>query len=501
MSDAPLQIEALRRRLQARSPGHPVELIETHISWVLLAGDEAYKLKKPVKLGFLDFSTRDARRRFCDEELRLNRRLAPTLYLDVVPVTGTPEDPEFGAGPAIDHAVRMRRFPAGSLFTERLAAGHLEPALIDALAQRIADFHTAGAGDGTPFGTPDAVESASMQVLAALEAHDGAAALHSVRRWLEDAAPRLRPAWEARRRAGRVRECHGDLHLANVAWFEGEVVAFDCIEFDPSLRWIDVASDVAFVVMDLIAHRRRDLAFRFLDGWLQHTGDHDALGVLRHGLVHRAMVRALVTRLRPSAPRDAGPDYLALARQLAGGGDARLMITHGLSGSGKSFVSQRLLEHVGAVRLRSDVERKRLFRLQATQRSAAVVPGGIYGADANERTFATLCERSRVSLQAGWPTIVDAAFLRVQERASFERLAGELNVPFLILHCHAGLQTLRGRIEHRQAHEHDASEADTSVLERQLGWQEPLTDAERRHAVDVDTEAALDVEAITRHWA
>jgi aminoglycoside phosphotransferase family enzyme/predicted kinase len=499
--EATLEIEALRRHLQARSPGSPVQLIETHISWVLLSSEFAYKLKKPVKLGFLDFSTPQLRQRFCDEELRLNRRLAPNLYIDVVPVTGTTDAPEFGPGPAIDHAVRMRRFPAGSLFSERLAAGRLESTHVDALAQRVADFHLAApvAGEAMPYGTPQAIHSAAMQLLVRLEAHEGADTLRPLRRWLEEAALRLAPTWESRRRTGWVRECHGDLHLANAAMYDGDVIAFDCIEFDPALRWIDVMSDVAFIVMDLMAHERRDLAFRFLDVWLTQTGDHAGLAVLRHGLVYRALVRALVARLRPAGSAS-GPDYLALARRLAAPGDARLALMHGLSGSGKTFWSQRLLERVAAVRLRSDVERKRLFGLKAEQRSADVVPEGIYTPEATERTFATLRERAALSLRAGWPTIVDATFLRQHERTAFERVARDLDVPFAILHCHAPAPELRRRIRHRRMHGHDASEADLAVLEEQLARQEPLDEAQMQQVVDIDTGEPVDIATVEQRW-
>lgn len=501
----PLNIDALRRELQARTPQVPVAVIETHISWVLLAPELAYKLKKPVQLGFLDFGTRQARQRFCEEEVRLNARLAPGLYLDVVPVFGTPGAPSFLPGAAvIDHAVRMRRFAAGALFSEKLAEGRLLPQDIDKLARRIAEFHAGApaAGVSTAYGTPQAIESAVLGVLSALEAHEGAAPLAPLREWLLRQAVALRPVWEERRRGGYVRECHGDLHLANVTEWDGDVVAFDCIEFDPALRWIDVMSDVAFVVMDLLAHERRDLAFRFLDRWLERTGDHAGLAVLRHAVVYRAMVRALVARLRPAGREPAaGADYLACARRSAAPGDPRLLITHGVSGSGKTHVTGRLLELAGAVRVRSDVERKRLFGLQALQRSAGVVADGIYGAQATERTFATLRERARVSLLAGHPTIVDAAFLRRHERASFEALARELQVPFAILHCHAGGGVLRQRVQRRRQEGADASEADVDVLERQLATREPLSARESARAIDVDSSGTVDIEGLWKRWS
>lgn len=496
-----VRIEALQQLLQRGDPNEKVDLIETHISWVLLCGPFAYKVKKPVKLGFVDFSTRDTRRHACEEELRLNRRLAPGLYIDVLPVTGTASQPSLAVvGEPIDYVVRMRRFPAGGLFTERLAAGRLETSHVDRFAELIAEFHLAApvASASSTFGTPQLIESTTLQVLQALEQHDGVPTLARLRRWLEARAPALRAVWERRRQAGHVREGHGDLHLANATLLDDQkVVAFDCIEFDPQLRWIDVMSDAAFAAMDFMAHARRDLAFRFLDGWLERTGDHAGLAVLPGYLVYRAMVRALVARLRPA---EHAPDYLALAHQLAGPGDARLIVTHGVSGSGKTFVTQRLLEKAGAVRVRSDVERKRLFGLRPLERSDRLGPEVIYGAEATAKTYAALRDKARQALQAGFPTIVDAAFLRCHERADFEELARELRLPYTIVHCRADTAELRRRIERRLAGQRDASEADLAVLERQLAFQEALTEAEERHAIEVDTRQPFDVAAVCGQW-
>ena len=331
-------IEALRSHLRATSR-QPVVLIETHISWVLLAGSLAYKIKKPVRLPFVDFSTLASRRRFCDIELQLNQRLAPQIYLEVVPVCGSPEAPRLGGGGApIDYAVCMRRFADGALLSEQLAAGRLHAAQLEQLAQGLADFHAHApcADAASPFGTPAAIVKAAREVIDRLEPHADARAIAVLRAWLAERAHSLEPLWRSRRAAGAVRECHGDLHLANAVQFEGEVLAFDCIEFDPELRWIDVINDLAFLTMDLRAHGRADLAARALDAWLQRSGDLAGLSVLRFYEVCRALVRALVASLR--SPHS-GPDYLACALALTAQTPApRLLITHGLSGCGKSNV-------------------------------------------------------------------------------------------------------------------------------------------------------------------
>ncbi|WP_372524386.1 AAA family ATPase [Piscinibacter sp.] len=480
-------VDALRRQL-------PAELIETHISWVLLTPQFAFKIKKPVRFAFVDFSTLDLRRHCCEEELRLNRRLAPSIYLEVVEIRGTLDDPKFeGSGPLLEVAVKMRRFAPDALFSERLARGTLTPQHLDRLAQRVAAFHRAAprAEADMPYGSAAAIERATGRAYEAVEA-----AAPQLRAWLQAQSRTLRPLWAARRDAGWVRECHGDLHLANIVLLGDDATAFDCIEFDPALRWIDVASDVAFLVMDLLAHRRRDLAFRFLNAWLEDIGDVGSLSVLRYYMVYRAVVRAQVALLR-GASEGAAPDYLALACSLACPGDPRLLITHGLPGSGKSFVSQQLLECAGAIRIRSDVERKRLFGLAPTQRSRSQ---DIYDAATTQRTYEALRSLARSALQAGWPTIVDAANLRRDERAQFRELADALRVPFAILDCEAPIEVLRERVRARELRRDDASEADAAVLERLNSQREPLDDAERTQAIRVDTRTALAPAALAADW-
>jgi aminoglycoside phosphotransferase family enzyme/predicted kinase len=510
-------IHALREQLQAQG-GEPVELIETHISWVLLAGDRAYKIKKPVRLPFVDFSTPALRLHFCELELRLNQRLAPQLYLEVLPVCGTPASPRLGGeGEPIDHAVCMRRFAPGALLSEQIAAGRLQASQIEQLAGALAAFHErAPVADAvSPWGTPEQIVHAARNVLDSLRPLVAAGALDTLCGWLAERERTLSPVWLERRATGAVREGHGDLHLANAAQVGDEVLAFDCIEFDPAMRWIDVANDLAFLTMDLHAHGRSDLAARALDAWLQRSGDFAALRVLRFYEVYRALVRSLVAALRagqlgapdaaapatsPPETADVRPDYLACALAAAQTRPApRLLITHGLSGCGKSTVALQLLERTGAVRLRSDVERKRLFGLGALDRSAARSLD-VYTAEATRRTFDRLADLARIALQAGWPVIVDAAFLRRGERQDFRSLAADLGVPFALLHCHASEAVLRERVAARSAAGNDASEADVAVLQRQLDAHEPLDADERANALDVATDGEVDAAALTARW-
>lgn len=510
------QAAALVRTLQQR---WGARLIETHISWVLLDGVHAWKFKKPVRLSFLDFSELATRRRLCEAELQLNRRLAPTLYLDVLPIGGTPTSPEVGGtGPAIEYVLRMKQFAAGALMSERLAAGTLRPHHIDQLAQCLALFHAqAGkASADSPHGTPQRIVQSAMDVLTGLTQQGHGQACATLQAWLAPQAMALHAIWINRHASGCIVEGHGDLHLANVVILDDEVTAFDCIEFDASLRWIDPFNDIAFLIMDLMAHGRSDLAYRFLSAYLDASGDHEGLPTLHYYLVCRALVRAMVAGL-PGAQVDAAeqtgtaeqarapghkPDYMDLALRLTQPMRPRLLITHGVSGSGKSYQTQGLLEAAGAIRLRSDVERRRLPVCSDVGVDADTDTAQRYSAAATQVVYGRLHALAEVALSAGYPVIVDATFLRQAERARFQQLAQTMSVPFHILHCDAPVGTLRQRIHTRLARGDDPSQADEAVLTKQLQTQDPLTPDELRSTIrlQADDDSLLSSEALLARW-
>jgi uncharacterized protein len=485
-------IAALRDPRCYPHPVGAVELVETHISWVLLAGDCAYKVKKPVRLPFLDFSTLQARRHYCEEELRINRRTAPELYLDVLPIVQTAGGPSFvGAGALVDYAVRMRRFPADALADTLARRGALGPAQADSLAQAVAGFHASlpATVPAEGFGTAAQVIApalANFDQVAALPAAAGSLAeLARLRAWTAQECERLAAVFDARRAAGFVRECHGDLHLGNVAFLGARAVPFDGIEFDPALRWIDVMSEIAFLVMDLFGHGLPALAWRLLNACLEASGDYEGLAVFRFYLVYRAMVRAKVALLRGDA---AGfGSHLALAASLAVPARAAILAMHGLSGSGKTTVSQALVERIGAVRLRSDVERKRLHGLAASARSASAPGAGLYDAAAGERTYSRLASLAASAVGSGYSAVVDAAFLRREDRDRFRELAAGLRADFLTISCEAPDAVLRERLARRAAQASDASDAEAAVLERQYASHHPLTRDEAAAAICVST--------------
>jgi aminoglycoside phosphotransferase family enzyme/predicted kinase len=419
---------------------------------------------------------------YCKEELRLNRRFAPDLYLEVIPLLGSEEHPRFhGGGTAIDHAIKMRQFPQSALLDRILAAGELTPPRIDSIAREVAGFHLANHADAPPgMGDPKHILQQAMDNFEQIRERDEgslrefhANTLAALQNWSVATFAQLGPLLESRRQAGFIRECHGDLHLGNMAWLDEHPVFFDCIEFSPELRWIDIISDLAFAVMDIHDHGRPELARRFLNVWLEQTGDYEGLAVLRWYLVYRAMVRAKVARLRRLTDASFN-GYLTLAERFTQPAPTWLLITHGYSGSGKTTLSQQVLEHTGAIRIRSDIERKRLFGLSPLDHSHSPTDQGIYTPEAHRMTFQRLETLARTIIQAGYPVIVDAAFLKRGERDAFHALADELSVPFLILELETDEAELRHRVSARARSGSDASEATLAVLERQLQFAERI---------------------------
>jgi len=483
----PLISALLQPALYPHQPA-TVTLVQTHISWVLLAGDFVYKVKKPVRMTFLDFSTLALRHQACQDELRLNQRFAPDIYLDVVALYNTVQAPRFDAvGEPIEYAVRMRRFDDANRLDRVCALGALLPGHLTDLAQSLAAFHASAAvaPARASWGSPDKVLAPARDnfadLLAALPDASWQARVQALQAWTDAQGAQLAPLIAQRKQAGCVRECHGDLHLANLVLIDQRVRMFDCIEFNADLRWIDVLSDVAFVYADLLAHNAAGLASWFVNEVLGRSGDYPAAGLLRFYAVYRAMVRAKVAALRYQQSGDDGAlvlAQLALAERLIAPRPPCLLITHGLSGSGKTFVTDQWLQSDAGdntLRLRADVERKRLAGLSAQARSGSGLNSGLYAPDAHARTYKHLRERAAQLLQAGWSVVVDATFLKHADRASFQALAQAQGARFGIIAPQATPKQLRQRIVARSAQGSDASEATLAVLEQQLLSVEPLT--------------------------
>ena len=482
--------------------GHPtrdIQVIETHISWVILTGEYAYKIKKPVDLGFLDFSTLERRRASCEEELRVNRRTAPEWYLDVVPIAATPAGAHVGQEPAVEYAVRMRQFPHNARLDRCLQQGRIGAGEVRRLAATIAAFHAKLRGRDSA--DPDyEVERASrparnnfIHLDPASFSDEAQQRLAVIESWTLQQAATLAPVFGDRAKTGAVRECHGDLHLENLLYIDGRFVPFDAIEFDPGLRWIDVANDIAFLTMDLLARDREDLAHTLLNAWLEETGDYDSLAVMRYYLVYRSMVRAVVLSIRQAQGGSRSPAegsfrqgaerYVRLAADWVDTPAPVLYLMHGFSGSGKTWHSEHLVASLPALRVRSDLERKRLPDLRESQRVTGSIDSGLYGRDVTERTYQRLAHCCETGLRSGFDMIADAAFLHRWQRDLFHDLARRCGAGLVILDCAAPTGVLRERVKERAKAHSDASDAGPAVLEHQLARHDPLSEAERRAAV------------------
>ena len=492
---------------------HPVDgfqIIETHISQVILTGQYAYKIKKPMDFGFLDFSTLARRKHFCEEELRLNRRLAEPLYLEVLPITGTPEQPVIGGeGEPFEYVLKMRQFRQNQLFDQQQESGELKPELLSSLAQQVASFHDSlePLAEDKPLGTPEAVYAAMQenfdQIRPMIDDQALLNQLDNLEAWTQTTFERHRDLIAQRRSDGFVRECHGDLHLANITVYDGKVTVFDCIEFSEPFRWIDVINDLAFLLMDLESRREPALANLVLNTYLEYRDDFDALPLLPLYKAYRALVRAkiaLFTMANPALNEQEKEallkryrDYAQLAEDYSSIPNRYLLATVGLSASGKTCVSAAMAQELGLIRLRSDIERKRLHGLAPLENSKSPTGGNLYSTEANERTYQRLAKLASGLLSAGLPVIIDAACLKVSERALFSAVAESQGVPFALIHCEAPEDLRKQWVRKRKG---DASEATEELLDAQKNWFEPLTPEEQTHTAHLHTDKEYVAEAI-----
>ena len=483
------------------------QCIETHISWVIVAGEFAYKLKKAVRFDFLDYSTIESRCFFCHEEVRLNQRLAPTLYLGVVSIRSSPESAMIDveeAGEIIEYAVKMRAFSQDALWRHRITHQGITETEVDALARKLGAFHVTAAAAPleSAWGGLDVIREAMEQNLSTIQ---GLIDTESDRQkfdvlwaWKSTQLSVLGAVFESRKSRGFIRECHGDLHCGNVLSLEGRVDAFDCIEFNDSLRWIDVLSDLAFILMDMQCHGAAALAARLLNTYLDVTGDYEDLAVLRYYLTYRALVRCKVyllptVQLAPKTEalavcKSQASVYLSYAAQCTAPGSPVLMILHGFSGSGKSTLARTLVGILGAVQIASDVERKRLHGLDPLQDTASIA-SVLYSTESTQKTYDRLYALASCIVSAGFSVIVDAAFLKMEERRRFALLADSLRVPFYLVDVRATEDTIRRRLAERNKLKNDPSDANHTVLTRQLAFLEGLSDEERKHVMVVDTDS------------
>ena len=481
-----------------------LELLETHISWVILTGTFAYKIKKPVDLGFLDFTTLALRHHYCLRELELNRRFADALYLDVVAITGSRAEPVIGGdGEVLDYAVKMRQFDSHFLADELARRGALSDTLIKQMAQTLAGFH-----QQFPPASPDSTTSSVDRFFSAasqnftqineyrLQSHD-ATLLNTCTRWMKRQQRDNTEIMQSREQRGFIKECHGDCHLGNIAVLDGKITLFDCIEFNDAFRVMDTLAEAAFLTMDLQARNLDAQARLFLNSYLEYRDDYSGLPLFNMYRSYYATVRAKVDLL--SAPASATIEvskashpnfcrYLKLAHSFTQKTKPILVLMHGLSGSGKSYLAERLLKGFNAIRIRSDVERKRLFGIPFEQSGREVKE--LYSSETSRRTFERLLILSGKVIASGFSCIVDATFLSRSSRYPFLEWAERTGMQVLIIDCQSDDATIVSRLNARSEQGDDPSDADVAIYQRQKRSAEPFSAIEQQHVISVQTDQA-----------
>lgn len=480
-----------------------VRLVETHISWLFLTGRFVYKVKKPVNFGFLDFTALEGRRHFCHEEVRLNRRLSPDVYLGVVEVVRRGgRYALYGAGEVVDYAVRMRQLPGDRWLSVLLERGQAGEAEVRRVARRIARFHrSAETGpEVTRTGALETVRFNAEENFRQTEPYIGRTLdrplYERVRAYTRAFLEVREPLFRRREREGRIRDGHGDLHAAQINLEDG-IAIIDCIEFNTRFRYGDVAADLAFLAMDLDRHGRPDLERVLVEEWVRETGDRGALEVLPYYKCYRAYVRGKVESFRldepglPEAERTAAGErarrYFALAGEYARLRGPALLLTAGLMGTGKSTLARGLAEALGARLLSSDVVRKELAGIPPEEHRYEPWGEGIYSPSFTERTYRELHGRARALLRRGEVVVVDASYRARAWREEARRVAEEVGAPFWVVEtaCPEG-EVLR-RLAGRLAGAPTASDGRPELLSAQRAHFEPLEEVPVASLLRVDT--------------
>ncbi len=495
---------------------HSVEsftLIETHISWVLLTGPYAYKIKKPMNFGFLDFSDLDKRKHFCAEELRLNKRLAPDLYVKVIPISGSETQPLLGDDTQpIEYAIQMKQFPTDQQLEQLLERNQLTFNHINEVATVVAAFHQQIdiSNNDSPFGTLQQVMAPVQQnfeqIKPLLNEQPDLVELDRIECWAEETFNRLSPVFEQRKQAGMIRECHGDLHLGNITLIQNQVTLFDCIEFNESFRWIDTISEIAFFAMDLEARGLHHFASHFVNAYLEQTGDYHGLQLLDFYKSYRALVRAKVALFmlqqeEPNSHKAAElieqyRSYINLAQSYMEMPNRYLLLMHGYSGTGKTTVSNEIVNELGLVRLRSDVVRKHFFAIPDNKQQ--LINDDIYSHKASELTFNYIADTATSILNAGRSLVIDATFLQKSYREQFKFLAENLAVPLHIIDCQLDDKLVKERLKMRLIKGADVSDADINIYEQQLTTSDPLSAEELKYSLEVDCSNAENISTLVQ---
>ncbi len=498
----PLIHQMLRPSFYPHWTQEAITLVQTHTAYVLLTGAYAYKIKKPVNYGFLNYSTLAARKHYVAEEILLNRRTAPEIYLAAVPIYQADNQFSFAeTGHPIEYAVKMKQFPQGSLFSELLDQGKLTPDIMQALAHEVATFHQHTATDKyiQTFGQVAQIRQAFDENYTQSQPYVGRGQtqqqLQETQAYTDQAFATWENRFQSRIQHHKIRECHGDLHLSNICRWQNRIFLFDCIEFNEAFRYVDTMYDVAFTVMDCDAHGHRGLGNAFLNTYLEDTGDWQGMEVLPLYLSRQAYVRAKVTsfllddKTVPPEQRQQlqtqAQAYYTQAWQYTQQQTGQLILMSGLSGSGKSTVAQQLARLMGAIYIRSDAVRKHLAGIPLRQKGEA----SLYTPVMTEKTYHRLEQLGLRLAGLGHRVILDAKYDRMATRQSVLTQANTMHIPASIVVCETPLDVLQQRLQQRQG---DIADATAELLSSQQAMAESLTPEEETIATHLDTTNTLE---------
>ncbi|ARV62917.1 adenylyl-sulfate kinase [Nostocales cyanobacterium HT-58-2] len=483
----------------------PIQLVQTHISYVLLTGDYAYKVKKPLNFGFLDYSTLEKRQHFCQEELRLNQRGAAELYLEVFPVTLIGEQYQLGGtGEPVEYVLKMLQFPNETLFNKMFEQGQLNEALVEELGRVVAQYHTTKTVTNDyirSFGEVEQVRAAFDENYEQTEKYIGGPQTREQFEETKQSTDKFfadrRELFHSRIQNNHIRECHGDLHLGNICLWKDKIWLFDCIEFNEPFRFVDVMFDIAYAVMDLEGQQRPDLSNAYLNTYLEQTGDWEGLQVLPIYLSRQSYVRAKVTSFLlddpgvPSSVKEEmakkAANYYKLAWEYTKPRQGRLILMSGVSGSGKSTTARYLGRQLGAIHIRSDAVRKHLAGIPLLERGG----DDLYTAEMTEKTYARLLKLGILLAKEGYVVILDAKYDRQQLRQEAIVQAQEHQLPLQIVSCAAPLEVLQQRLDNRTG---DIADATASLLKSQLQQAEPFTEEEKQLVKILDTTQPIEAQ-------
>ena len=506
-----LNLEVLRNPDFWNASSERFEVIETHLSWVFLTDEYAYKLKKPVALYFVDTTSLENRKHFCAEEVRLNARWASHYYIGVETLNGSEQSPELnGEGPVVDYLVKMRRWSADQPLDQQTLTCEDAAQLAIRLSQLQGQVPAAGVD--LPYGNPTELAMPALlnfqQVQPILSERTDLEQLEQLQGWADEALKRLWPRMSERKDQGRIREVHGDLYAGHIIKDDWGYQCVDCVEYRSEFRWVDVISEMANLVMDFEARGQQAFANRLINAWLETTGDYHGLWVYMPYKAYRAMVRAksALLDLEPAKiAREKHLTPLALYREYAERAETYtqvphrfLIITHGTIGCGKGELSTRLVEELGVIRLRTDVERRRAHGMAIDAPTDAELDAGIHGPEASDEVYRTLARQAEQILRAGFPVMISGSFLKRRQRERFQRLADAQGVYLVLLQCTPPESWVEEQIHHRTVISDNPTGANLNLLNHQRNEIEVLDPTEETYTRQIDTSSPEQIKKLAQ---